>query len=229
LTATASQPAAVMLAGDGHSTSTTTARVCLEFAPVSAETAPPKVNSISGKITAATFFSAAPTDLLPNLGSRSVFTANPALSYTITSRLFSNPIDKVAWQRQNFSGRRDSGYSDLGVGKNGFRTSCSQSHSRIGGKSMGSKTCPIRDTAVLEVPFSIPMSNRKLYLPTFYSCLSRFGPEPLIFDSGRAGYEAAEVDAYVQPRVFRMPEIARQSNSLLPGYEELSRRTIGAT
>ena len=58
---------------------------------------------------------------------------------------------------------------------------------------------------------------------------SRFGPEPLIFDSGRAGYEAAEVDAYVQPRVFRMPEIARQSNSLLPGYEELSRRTIGAT
>ncbi|KAK4066065.1 hypothetical protein Purlil1_13986 [Purpureocillium lilacinum] len=171
LTATASQPAAVMLGGDGHTASTTIVRVSLEFAPVSAVMAPPKINSISGKIAAVTFFSAAPADLLPNMGSRSVFTANPALSYTTTSPLFSNSVDRVAWQQHNFSGQRDSGYSSLRAGEDVHETEYPESRGCIGGNGKGSKKCPIRHSAVLEVPFSIPTSSRRLYLPTFYSCL----------------------------------------------------------
>lgn len=60
-----------MLSADGHVASTATARISLEFVP-SVDTAPPKVSSVSGKLTSATF-GAAPTDLLPNLGSRSVY------------------------------------------------------------------------------------------------------------------------------------------------------------
>lgn len=171
LTATATQPNAVMLAADGHGASTSTARITFGFAPTSAEMAPPKINSVSGKITAATFFGAAPTDLLPNLGSRSAYTANPSLSYTTTNSLFSKSIDKLAWQQRNVSGRRDSGYSSFGTGEDASDTDCSEGRGRAGGKGKSSKKCPIQHTAVLEIPFSIPMSNRKLFLPTFHSCL----------------------------------------------------------
>lgn len=260
LTATATQPRAVMLAADGHGAASSTARVELQFAPTSAETAPPKINSISGKITAATFFGAAPTDLLPNLGSRAAYTANPSLSYTTTNTLFSNPIDRVGWQQRNTSGRRDSGYSSLGVEEDASETDCSESRGRVG-KSKNSKKCPIRHSAVVEVPFSIPMTNRKIFLPTFHSCLiSRtytlhlslsVGPtnaamtlavplqigvetihEPQFddglpsFDTAMAEDEGADVDAHLQPRIFRIPEMTAQSNNLLPGYEEFGRWTV---
>ncbi|KAM4064652.1 arrestin [Hirsutella rhossiliensis] len=170
LTATASQPDAVMLSADGHGASTATARVTLEFAPSSVDNPPPKITSVSGKLTSATFFGAAPTDLLPNLGSRSVYTANPSLSYTTTSVLFSQSIGKMAWQQRNTFGRRDSGYSSLGVEEEASETDC-DGRGRAGGKSKGSKKCPIQHTALLEIPFSIPKTNRKLFLPTFHSCL----------------------------------------------------------
>lgn len=261
LTATASQPAAIMLVEDGHRASTTTARICLDFAPVSAEMAPPKVKSISGKITAATFFGAIPTDLLPNLGSRS--TTDSAMSYTTTSYLFSNPIDTVAWQQHNLTGRRDSAYANLGVGEDGFEPVSPKSHGRGRGKSKVFKNCPARELAVLEIPFSIT-SNCKLYLPTFYSCLIarvytlrlklhvgptnstislaiplqigvRTGYQPLFvsesltFDSVSEDYDAENVDTHIQSRGFRISEIVRQSNRLLSGFGELSRRSSSST
>ncbi|POR39084.1 Uncharacterized protein TPAR_00706 [Tolypocladium paradoxum] len=171
LTATATQPSAVMLAADVHGASTSTARISLGFVPTSTETAPPKINSVSGKITAATFFGAAPSDLLPNLGSRSAYTANPSLSYTTTNSLFSKSIEQLAWKQRSVFGRRDSGYSSLGVEEDASETDCSEGRGRTGGKGKSSKKYPIEHTAVIEIPFSIPTSNRKLFLPTFHSCL----------------------------------------------------------
>ncbi|KJZ78024.1 hypothetical protein HIM_02661 [Hirsutella minnesotensis 3608] len=170
LTATASQPSAVMLTADGHSASTSAVRLSLEFEPSSMDTAPPKVTSVCGKLTSATFFGAAPTDLLPNLGSRSVYTANPSLSYTTTSNLFSQTVGKVTWQPRNPSGRRDSGYSSLGIEEDASETD-GEARARAGSKTKKAKRCPIQHVAVLEIPFSIPMTNRKLFLPTFHSCL----------------------------------------------------------
>ncbi|PFH60950.1 hypothetical protein XA68_18525 [Ophiocordyceps unilateralis] len=167
----ASQPGAVMLTPDAHAASTSTVRISLEFIPTSSDQAPPKISSVTGKLTSATFFGAAPTDLLPNLGSRSVYTANPSLSYTTTTALFSESHPTPAWYQRNISGRRDSGYSSLGVDEDASDTDCSVDRGRAGGRNRRSRRCPIRHSALLELPFTIPISNRKLFLPTFHSCL----------------------------------------------------------
>ncbi|PHH64602.1 hypothetical protein CDD81_4213 [Ophiocordyceps australis] len=167
LTATASQPGAVMLTPDAHQASPSAIRVSFDFAPVSTETAPPKIASVSGKLTSATFFGAAPTDLLPNLGSRSAYTANPSLSYTSSSNLFSMPVEEIKWKQRNVYGRRDSGYSSLGVDEDASETDSSVEAR----KKKESKTCPIRHVAEIQIPFKIPLTNRKLFLPTFHSCL----------------------------------------------------------
>ncbi|ODA76716.1 hypothetical protein RJ55_07987 [Drechmeria coniospora] len=261
LTATASQPGAVMLSGDGQNASTSIARVSLDFAPSSSGTPPPKINSMSGKIMTATFFGAAPTDLLPNLGSRSAYTANPSLSYATTHSLFNLSPDQVTWQERSISTRRDSGYSSLGVDEDASENNYARGRDR---KRKWAKKCTIRHSAILEVPFSIPLTNLKLFLPTFHSCLiSRtytlhlnlsVGPTnttislaiplqigvetvfPSSFDDGLPSFDSAmaevevEEDAaqYHQPRVFRIPDTV-QNNGLLPGYDSLGRRAIGAS
>lgn len=50
------------------------------------------MTSVSVKLTSATF-GAAPTDLLPNLGSRSAYTASPSLSYIATTVF--TPVDRI--------------------------------------------------------------------------------------------------------------------------------------
>ncbi|KAF4587318.1 arrestin [Ophiocordyceps camponoti-floridani] len=167
------QPGAVMLTPDAHGASTSTARINLEFLPTSCDQPPPKVSSVSGKLTSATFFGAAPTDLLPNLGSRSVYTANPSLSYTTTTTLFCDAHPSPIWHQRNTSGRRDSGYSSFGVDEDASDTDRSNGHIRglAGARVRRSRRCPIRHSAVIEIPFTVPMSNRKIFLPTFHSCL----------------------------------------------------------
>ncbi|RDA86773.1 hypothetical protein CP532_6345 [Ophiocordyceps camponoti-leonardi (nom. inval.)] len=254
----ASQPGAIMLTPDAHSASTSVVRLALEFHPASLHHAPPKVSFVSGKLTSATFFGAAPTDLLPNLGSRSVYTANPSLSYTTTTSLFSRSLVGMAWHQRSTAGRRDSGYSSLSVDEDASETDCSDA--RDGRRA---ERCPIRHSSLVEIPFTIPMSNRKLFLPTFHSCLiSRtytlhvslsVGPanaavnlaiplqigvdavhQPNLtdglpsFETAMAEDEEAEADAHLQPRIMRIPESLGQQR-MLPGYDELSRRVIAVT
>ncbi|PNY28619.1 Uncharacterized protein TCAP_01455 [Tolypocladium capitatum] len=262
LTVTATQPSAVMLAADGHGASTSTARIGLRFAPNSDETAPPKINSVSGKITAATFFGAAPTDLLPNLGSRSAYTANPSLSYTTTSSLFSKPIGKLAWRQRNVSDGPCCGCSEsLGIEEDASETDCSEGHGG-GGRGQSSNERLVEHATVLAIPFSIPTSNRRLFLPTFHSCLisrtytlhlslslgptntgmslaiplqigvetihrPRLDDGPPSFESAMAEDEEAEINAPRRLRILRVLEMEHRNDSLLPGYDELSRRTIG--
>ncbi|OAA37430.1 arrestin [Metarhizium rileyi] len=255
LTATATQPCAVMLSADGHQASGSVARVSLEFSPMSAETTPPKINSVSGKIISSTFFGAAPTDLLPNLGSRATYTANPSLSYTVSNNLFNNKtVEKVNWQMRNVSGRRDSGYSSLGYAdEEQSETDCSDDDAKKG------KTCPIRRNAILDIPFSIPMTKR-IFLPTFHSCLIsrtytlhlslsvgptntamslaiplQVGVETIYepqdgslpsFESVMAENERAAVGGQLDARILQFPELMEHTNGMLPGYDEISRRTV---
>ncbi|OAQ71285.1 arrestin [Pochonia chlamydosporia 170] len=255
LTATANQPSAVMLSADGHRASGSIARINLEFAPTATETAPPKINSVSGKIVTSTFFGAAPTDLLPNLGSRATYTANPSLSYTVSNNVFNNKtVEKLAWQMRNVSGRRDSGYSSLGnADEDQSETDSSDDATKK------SKSCPIRHNATLDVPFSIPMS-KKVFLPSFHSCLIsrtytlhlnlsvgptntalslaiplQIGVETIYepqdgelpsFESVMAEDEQAASDGQLNARAIQFPELMEHTNSMLPGYEEISRRTV---
>lgn len=49
------------------------------------------------------------------------------------------------------------------------------------------------------------------------------------FGSATAEDEEAEVNAHLQPRVLRIPDIPEPNTSMLPGYEDVSRRTIAVT
>lgn len=252
LTAASTQPEAVMFSADGRDASMSTARINLEFVPDSADTAPPKINSVSAKLLSTTFFGAAPVNYLPNLGPRTAYHGNPCLNYTTTNNLFNTSVDKVSWSQEKVNtGRRDSGYSSSHLSPD----------SDAMGKSSNKKSAePIKHVASLDIPFTVTNDNRKIFLPTFHSCLiSRtyvlqlclsVGPTNTTmttsvpvqvgvetvhddpqggalpsFESVIAHDQEAEADSYLRPRVRRAAsEDAPQSNALLPGYNELSRR-----
>ncbi|KZZ94154.1 arrestin [Moelleriella libera RCEF 2490] len=255
LTATATQPNAIMLSADGHKASGSVVRINLRFAAISADNTPPRINSMSAKLATHTFFGAAPTDLMPNLGSRATYTPNPSLSYTTNNNLFTHRFtEKVEWHRHNSTGRRDSGYSSLGLVDEDQSETEGQRVSDQSGKK-----CPILRSAILEVPFSIPMNNRKLFLPTFHSCLiSRtytlhvnisLGPanasislaiplqigveavhEPPAaelpsFESAVAELHQPDGGNRVDVRTLHFLHRSDYSDSLLPDYDEVNRRT----
>ncbi|KAL6902800.1 hypothetical protein GGI43DRAFT_353230 [Trichoderma evansii] len=263
-TANAVQPNAVMLSADGHKSSMTSVRVNLEYAPSSAETAPPKVNSVTGKLVSTTFFSAVPIDHLPNLGSRTNCESTPCLNYTTTHSLFTLPVESVSWMQKDASShsRRDSGYSSTVIEGDASETdnSAAEGRGRQNSRGKSSKTpklSTVKHTTDLEIPFTISNSNKKLFLPSFHSCLiSRtytlqlslsVGPTNTTFalsvpvqvgvetiyepqDHELPSFESAvaeeEADAYLQPRIIHVPESALQNENRLPGYSELSRRTV---
>lgn len=267
LKATASQPSAVMLSGDGHSTSSSTATVHLVYTPDSVETAPPKVNSVTGKLVATTYFGAAPTNRLPNLGSRNFADSSPSLTYITTNSLFTLPVGTVSWKQEKntSSGRRDSGYSSSALADedasepDGLEGHAGEQEVN-NGKLPKKPTSPIKHTTSLNIPFSIPNSNRKFFVPTFHSCLiSRayilqltlcVGPtktaislavplqvgveamyEPQddelpTFESVMAQAGEDDVDAHMQTRTMQFPVANVHSNSILPGYDDFSQRTV---
>lgn len=263
-TANAVQPNAVMLSADGHKSSMTSVRVNLEYAPSSAETAPPKVNSVTGKLVSTTFFSAVPIDHLPNLGSRTNCESTPCLNYTTTHSLFTLPVESVSWMQKDASShsRRDSGYSSTVVEGDASETdhSTAEGRERQNSRGKSSKTpklSTVKHTTDLEIPFTISNSNKKLFLPSFHSCLiSRtytlqlslsvgptntaialsvpvqvgvetiYEPQDHELPSFESAVAEEEADAYLQPRIIHAPESAPQNDNRLPGYSELSRRTV---
>ncbi|KAG6007636.1 hypothetical protein E4U21_005717 [Claviceps maximensis] len=259
LTMSANQPGAIMLSADGRKACGSVARIDLEFAPSSADCGPPKINSVSGKITSSTFFGATPTDLLPNLGRRSVYAPHHSLSYSVTTCLFNNSkiLEKMKWQMRNVSGRRDSGYSSFGV----TDEDQSEADSPHAAKN-SSKVCPIRHNTVLEIPIHIPLSNKKFFLPTFHSCLIsrtyilhlslsvgptntsmslaiplQIGVETIhephdgdlpSFESAMAESRRMNGGAVLDRHILQLHELSEHSIHMLPGYDEISRRTIRA-
>lgn len=261
-TANAVQPNAVMLSADGHKSSMTSVRVNMEYAPSSAETAPPKVNSVTAKLVSTTFFSAVPIDHLPNLGSRTNCESTPCLNYTTTHSLFTLPVDSVSWMQKDATSRRDSGYSSTVIEGDASETdnSAAEGRGRQNSRGKSSKTpklSTVKHTTDLEIPFTISNSNKKLFLPTFHSCLiSRtytlqlslsvgptntaialsvpvqvgvetiYEPQDHELPSFESAVAEEEADAYLQPRIIHAPESALQNDNRLPGYSELSRRTV---
>ncbi|KKO98615.1 hypothetical protein THAR02_09291 [Trichoderma harzianum] len=265
-TASAIQPNAVILSADGHKSSMTSVRINMEYAPSSAETAPPKINSVTGKLVSTTFFSAVPVDHLPNLGSRTNCESTPCLNYTTTHSLFTLPVESVSWMQQDASSRsrRDSGYSSTVMEGDASESDSSERRRRRSSKGKSSKKpklSTVIHTTDIVIPFTVSNSNKKLFLPSFHSCLiSRSytlqlslcvgptntaislavplqigvetihepqGHELPSFESALAQAEEEEADAYLQPRVIHAPVSGLHNDAALPGYNELSRRTIG--
>ncbi|EGX93370.1 arrestin [Cordyceps militaris CM01] len=255
LTATSTQPEAVMFSADGRDASLSAAHIRLEFVPDSVDTAPPKINSVSAKMLSTTFFGAAPVNYMPNLGPRTAYHGNPCLNYVTTNPVFSHSVSKISWLQEKMdTGRRDSGYSSshLSPDTDGVANSSGNSNKKAGSA--------IKHVASLDIPFTITNTNRKIFLPTFHSCLIsrtyvlqlclsvgptntnmtlsvpvQVGVETIhddpqggtlpSFESVMARDEEAAADSYLRPRIRRAAsEDAPQTNTLLPGYSELSRR-----
>lgn len=168
LNVSAGQPGAIMLKADGHGASMSNVKVNLEFSPASLDAAPPKVNSVSGKLLTTTFFGGSAAESLPNLGARASQTTNPCLTYSTTNSLFTKSISKLSWGQKHPSLlRRDSGYSSNYVDEE----SAESADDAAGKKKKQQQGPPIRHVASIDVPFSVPSTNKKIFLPTFHSCL----------------------------------------------------------
>lgn len=176
LSADTAQPGAIMLSADGRNASGSSARVNLQFVPDSADTAPPKINSVSAKLQVTTFFSGGVLDHLPNLGSRTCHHSTPSLSYSNNVNLVNNKaVDGISWAQElvHQHTRRDSGYSsfaDDSTDSDNYGHSTSRRSSKNKDKS-GKKSSPIRHTTTVDVPFALPTTGKKIWLPTFHNCL----------------------------------------------------------
>ncbi|KAH8172767.1 arrestin [Sarocladium implicatum] len=169
------QPGAIMLSADARAASGSSARVNLQFVPDSADTAPPKINTVSAKLHAATYFSGGAVDHLPNLGSRSAYHPVPSLSYSNNITLINNKqLDNVSWKQEQVSRRHsDAGYfssADDSTDTDENNNAGSRRSSRNKAKS-NKKTPSIRHTATVDVPFNLPTDSKKVFLPSFHNCL----------------------------------------------------------
>lgn len=166
LMATATQPGAIMLSPDALSASSTSLRVNLEFTAGSTEVAPPKINSAQAKLHSTTFFSSAPMSHLPNLGARIKHQTTPSLTYSATTPVTLAPLNTVTWENETPASRRDSGYSSSAWAEEEASDSDAAQRGNNKSKSV------VRRFAMLDIPFSLPTGKNKIFLPTFYSCIS---------------------------------------------------------
>ncbi|KAH7327976.1 hypothetical protein B0I35DRAFT_5609 [Stachybotrys elegans] len=175
LTSSATQPAAIMLPADAHGASSTSARINFEFHPTATDVTPPKISSVSGKIISTTYFSVNPVRDFPNLGSRSNHLNVPALTYSNTTSLFSTQVGNAAkWTQQGAtSERRDSGYWSPQLDEEAVDTDGSEGRNNQPRAKNSSKksACPFKYTTTVDIPFSLPTGIKKIFLPTFHSCL----------------------------------------------------------
>ncbi|KAK1598312.1 arrestin [Colletotrichum navitas] len=171
ITAATAQPSAIHLTADGRSASEGSILVNLNFEPTSADNLPPKVNTVSAKLRAQTWYGATPMTKLPNMGDiQEAFAMSQYHVYTTSTSLLSTSVGKVAWRQQFTSAaRRDSGYSSDGLRESGHSDSDNQNHSQSRRPSRDLSS-PIFHMAALQIPFKLPTS-RKTLIPTFYSCL----------------------------------------------------------
>lgn len=247
LTATAAQPKAVMLSPDGHVASGSSCRLTLSFDSIGIDTPPPKINSVSGKLTSHTFFDISFMYRLPNLGGQRTFETMAPYQYTTSNRIFNLPMGDLSWREENVESTWEnfmfpsSEVSSEVVHENSHTNDAGESTRRV-----SAATCPDMSTiaagsrrhvSVLDIQFTIPNSNRRMFLPTFHSCrISRTYTLDLCLSVGQTFSTVTlvvplqigvERDDSVQQRLQRSSHLAsirgqehgrRNTYAGLPGY-----------
>ncbi|KAH9897134.1 hypothetical protein F4778DRAFT_245385 [Xylariomycetidae sp. FL2044] len=184
VTVSASQPSAAMLSPDGVTATPSTLKLDLQFEPTSGNSQPPKVTSISTKVTAVSYFSASGINHYPNLREwNKSFGGEGRGAYSTSVSISSKSIDGVHWRQQPApplvsQTRRDSGY-----GKDECSSSSSSDeHSDQRGSSPTSAVMPKKrkveatapryyHSATLQIPVELPL-KKKIFVPTFHSCIA---------------------------------------------------------
>ncbi|CAK7212447.1 hypothetical protein SBRCBS47491_001466 [Sporothrix bragantina] len=175
----APQPTPFVLRPDGIAASPTTATVQLYFDPARPDVAPPRVTSVSAKLTAHTHYSTSAINTFPNLGDWAR-TDNIAMerrgTYTTSVSLLNKSLKGFQWEAKVDTGRRDSGYCSSDSG---------DAHDMTTGGGSGSPTAtsprrlsPSQKDATglvyaaqLIVPLELP-TQKRTFLPTFHSCIA---------------------------------------------------------
>ncbi|KAI1172416.1 arrestin [Nemania sp. FL0916] len=173
LTVSANQPAPAMISTDGHSIAPTTAQIDLVFEPTSNESQPPKIVSVTSKLSAVSYYSANGIDQYPNLKdwARS-FGADGRGSYTSSVPLPSTPVKNTAWkQHLTGRGRRDSGYDSELYSDSDNSPTAQQQPSLGQDNSKRNKAAPYHYATKLNIPVQLP-ACKKQFIPTFHSCIS---------------------------------------------------------
>lgn len=167
------QPSPVTLSTDGLQTSTLSLMVNLEFTPSSRNATPPEVYAKSASIDATTTYSLGHMSYLPDQHKRPAMETAPRAPYWKSNDLIIEKQERVLWKHSLHYPSNDS-----------RRTSEATSHDqesvdslRSAGSSESSRSDELVDTgairyrARLSLSFTLPSNRKKLFLPTFYSCL----------------------------------------------------------
>ncbi|KKY33134.1 putative arrestin domain-containing protein [Diaporthe ampelina] len=193
LTASAEQPRAIMLRPDGQVSTGTAAQVDLRFEPVCAGTPPPKVTAVSAKITAHTYFSAGPIGSPPNMGDFTETGVSDRRGVYSTSVSLPAAAEKPAAWTGHYA-RRDSGYftdtapeNTASEGEDAEEDGGRQRKQRQRRRSTTianlvrpskpqhqspPRTPPIYHASTAHVAVSRLPTSKKLFVPTFHSCIA---------------------------------------------------------
>ncbi|CAK7227129.1 hypothetical protein SCUCBS95973_006438 [Sporothrix curviconia] len=179
------QPTPFVVRPDGISASPSTATVQLYFDPARPDVSPPRVTSVSAKLTAHTHYSTSAINTFPNLGDWAR-TDNIAMerrgTYTTSVSLLNESLKNFQWEAKVDTGRRDSGYcssdsggeaaQDMTAGNGGGSNPTSPR--RLSPTSPGSShkdAAGLVYAAQLIVPLDLP-TQKRTFLPTFHSCIA---------------------------------------------------------
>ncbi|KAK4204077.1 hypothetical protein QBC40DRAFT_273330 [Triangularia verruculosa] len=164
ITAEAHQPSAAVISSDGKSlVSRPSMRVSLTFDPEhpSNIASPPQITSVSGKLTAHTFFSSGTISDYPNLGEQwntPYVTDRRGQFFTSVSLPPVSSLPEISWTQRMRNQRRDSGY--------GTESSSSSPPAR-----KEKQNSPVYLTSTVDIPISLP-TDKKTFVPTFHGCIA---------------------------------------------------------
>ncbi|KAF4980560.1 hypothetical protein FZEAL_3455 [Fusarium zealandicum] len=174
LSAMATQPDPIILSADKLEASTSFIRVDLDFIPTSSKIRPPEIHARSAHIQALTTYSSGHIGFLPDQNPRPLIMTHPILPFFISKEISLSKPWNLAWRQQigplsASSSRRasetTSDGSEMGEGLD-------MAMPRRGSKSDDLiKSGSTKHTATLKIPFTLPCPEKKVFLPTFHTCL----------------------------------------------------------
>ncbi|KHN97622.1 arrestin (or S-antigen) [Metarhizium album ARSEF 1941] len=177
LTASASQPKAVMLSADETAASRSLVRLTLTFTPASSDNAtPPRVKAVSAKMITTTFFDVSPLGRLPSIETWARSEDAP-FQHSTSYKLFDEQVegllvwtedaDETAETPEPELQRRRASYPvDSGRAPNRRETLTRRRTS----EHQGSRPAACF-TSAIDIRFSIPGDRSISFLPSFDSCL----------------------------------------------------------
>ncbi|EFY89910.1 arrestin (or S-antigen) [Metarhizium acridum CQMa 102] len=170
LTASASQPKAVMLSPDETGASWSLVRLKLVFAPASSLYSPPRIKSVSGKIIATTFFNISPLNRLPSVETWGRSEDQP-FQHTTSSRLFDEQAEGLVWTKDADAAELERRRASYPLDPSHTLNRPDEILTRHRTDEDGGARPSMCFTSAMDIQFSIPGDKSIFFPPSFDSCL----------------------------------------------------------